>query len=84
MKIQFTEKAWEQYSYWVETDQKTVLRILRLITDITRGGRLGKAEILKGSFHGSMSRRIDEKHRLIYRITDDVLIILLCYGHYND
>jgi toxin YoeB len=83
MKIQFTEKGWEQYQYWHVTDRDVLRRIHRLITDISRGGRLGKAEILKGSFQGSMSRRIDDKHRLVYRVSDGVLTILQCYGHYE-
>lgn len=35
---------------------------------------------------GQWSRRIDKKHRLIYRIDDDVITVLVlsAYGHYEE
>ena len=43
---------------------------------------LGKPEALKGTLSGSWSRRIDEKHRLVYRVEEDIIYLLSCYGHY--
>lgn len=45
---------------------------------------LGKPEALKGDLQGCWSRRIDHKHRIVYRIVDDVVEIISCYGHYSD
>jgi len=45
---------------------------------------MGKPEALKGDLKGCWSRRIDQKHRLVYQIKGDIIIVLSCYGHYSD
>lgn len=45
---------------------------------------IGKPEPLTGNLSGWWSRRISEKHRLVYRIKDGQLQIASCYGHYDD
>ena len=45
---------------------------------------LGKPEALKGNLSGWWSRRISDKHRLIYRIKEENLELASCYGHYDD
>lgn len=44
----------------------------------------GKPKTLQGDFAGWMSRRITDKHRLVYKLNRDVLEICRCYGHYDD
>lgn len=46
----------------------------------------GKPKMLKGNLSGCWSRKITDKHRLVYRIEDQTVtvIILGCYGHYDD
>ena len=84
-KIWFDE-AWEDYLWWQQQDKKILKKINTLIKDIERGGYdgTGKPEALKNEFEGFWSRRIDNEHRLIYRIVDEVVEILSCKGHYND
>ena len=45
-----------------------------------------KLERLTGNLAGKWSRRITRKHRLIYEIIDDrvVVIVITAYGHYDD
>lgn len=86
MKKIWFDEAWEGYMYWQKQDRKTLKRINSLIKDIERAGNdgIGKPEQLKGELNGFWSRRIDEKNRLVYRITDDnILEILSCKGHYD-
>ena len=47
---------------------------------------IGKPEKLKHYDIATWSRRITDKHRLIYRIQDDkiVVIVLAFWGHYSD
>src|SRR4051812_37135873 len=55
-----------------------------LIADVQRdpyGAGLGKPEFLKGPLAGWASRRIDDEHRLVYRMHDGALEIAACYGH---
>ncbi|MCD8223249.1 MAG: Txe/YoeB family addiction module toxin [Clostridiales bacterium] len=72
--------------YWQTQDKKTIRRINALLKDIERGNfdGLGKPEPLKGELSGFWSRRIDETNRIVYRISDGILEILLCRGHYDD
>lgn len=46
----------------------------------------GKPEKLRGELSGKWSRRITEKHRLIYSINENTInvIVLSCWGHYGD
>ena len=83
-KIWFDE-AWDDYLYWQSQDKKTLNRINGLIRDIERNNfdGIGKPEPLKGELSGFWSRRIDDTNRLVYRISNGVLEILSCRGHYN-
>lgn len=60
-------------------------RINALITAAARDpfAGIGKPEPLRGSLSGYWSRRIDDTHRLVYRATDDELIIIACRFHYD-
>jgi len=84
--IDFDEQAWDDYLDWQTQDRKTFKKINELIRDILRNGYkgIGKPEKLKGELSGWCSRRIDDKHRFVYRVKDDVIEILSCKGHYND
>ncbi len=84
-KIWFDE-AWEDYLYWQTQDRKTLKRINSLLRDIERSNfnGIGKPEPLKGELSGFWSRLIDDTNRLVYRISNGVLEILSCRGHYDD
>ena len=68
-----------------DSRQKTLKRINQLIRDIERDpfNGVGKPEPVKGDVAGFWSRRIDDENRLVYRVSNDVLEILSCKGHYN-
>ena len=84
MEKLWTDRAWESYLYWQAEDKKTLRRINQLLRDIERNvyDGIGKPEPLKGDLSGWWSRRIDDEHRLIYRLEDGVLIIANCRSHY--
>lgn len=70
---------------------KNPSKVLDLITSIDDNPEtplqgIGQPEKLKGNyFSGCYSRRITQKHRLIYRFSSAVNIDLIsCYGHYDD
>lgn len=46
----------------------------------------GKPEPLKGDKHGRWSRRITDKHRLVYEVNGKEILVLVisAYGHYDD
>ena len=81
----WSDHAWEDYVYWQTQDKKILKRINQLIKDIDRNGHegIGKAEPLKYELQGFWSRRIDDEHRLVYRIEDNKIEILSCRLHYQ-
>ena len=85
-KFLFTEDAWEDYLYWQTQDKKTLKRINQLLQDIERNGYngIGMREPQRGDLSGFWSRRIDDEHRIVYRVTEDRVEIIQCRGHYDD
>jgi len=85
MKILFPSNAWDDYLYWLETDKKTTRKINALIKDISRTPceGIGKPEPLRHALAGYWSRRINEEHRLVYKVEDDTLKILQSRYHYE-
>ena len=65
---------------------KNMVKFMDFILDINKHPftGIGKPEALKGDLSGWWSRRITGKHRLIYRINEENLEIMSCYGHYGD
>ncbi len=85
MKFVFTELSWEDYLFWQKNDKQKLKRINDLLKDISRNPYegIGKPELLKFNYAGFWSRRIDEEHRLIYRVVDDEIQIAKCRFHYD-
>jgi toxin YoeB len=69
----------------VKRDRKLYSKIVALIQDIDRSPftGLGKPEPLKYEFSGYWSRRINDEHRLVYKITDAEIIIVSCRYYYE-
>lgn len=91
MNIEFTKNGWEDFSYWIETDEDIIKKIKELIKSIrqTPFKGLGKPEPLRYSLKGFWSRRITQEHRLVYKVTgkkgeDQRCIIIQCRYHYDD
>lgn len=80
----FTDESWADYVFWQENDKRFIKRINELIKEIERSPftGIGKPEPLKHHLSGYWSRRINEAHRLIYRVEQDRMIILSCRYHY--
>ncbi len=85
MRTAWDNEAWEDYLYWQTQDKKTLKRVNALIQDIQRNHfeGIGKPEPLKNDLSGYWSRRIDDKNRLVYKIQDNMLIIIQCRTHYK-
>lgn len=84
MDLLFLEDAWEDYQYWLQTDKAILKRINLLIKECTRTpySGIGKPEPLKFDLTGTWSRRINQEHRLVYKVEDNNLIIIQCRYHY--
>ena len=84
MKLIFSSKAWESYLYWQSTDKKMLKRINALIKEIQRRPfeGTGKPEPLKHSLAGYWSRRINDEHRLVYKVEEGAVLIAQLRYHY--
>ncbi|MDJ0574815.1 MAG: Txe/YoeB family addiction module toxin [Xenococcaceae cyanobacterium MO_234.B1] len=84
-KIVFEASAFEDFNEWAKLDKKIYRKIVELIKDIDRSPflGLGKPEPLKHELSGYWSRRINNQHRLVYKVTDTEVIIISCKYHYS-
>ncbi|MEA2692054.1 MAG: toxin YoeB [Acidobacteriota bacterium] len=84
MKLIFSERVWEDYLHWQKMDRKILLRINQLIREIQRDpfGGIGKPEPLRHAFQGYWSRRINDEHRIVYKIQDGSLLLAQLRYHY--
>jgi toxin YoeB len=84
VKLIFHAQAWEDYVHWQQTDRKTLERLNLLIKECTCTpfAGVGKPEPLRGALAGWWSRRLTKEHRLVYRASDDGLLIAQCRYHY--
>ena len=84
MKLTFSSKAWDNYLYWQKTDKAMLKRINTLIKDIRRTPfeGIGKPEPLKHGLSGYWSRRINDEHRIVYKVSGNQLYIAQLRYHY--
>lgn len=84
MKIVFDENAWDDDLHRQAADKKMLLRLNGLIRECMRTPftGTGKPEPLKGRLSGWWSRRLDQEHRLVYRVDGEMLLIAQCRYHY--
>jgi len=84
VKLVFSEHAWEEYLHWQKTDRRVVQRINALIRDVqqTPFEGIGKPEPLKHALSGYWSRRINDEHRLVYKVKGDLILVAQLRYHY--
>jgi toxin YoeB len=77
--IQFSPAAFRELEDWGR-QQKILVLIQQVAREPFTG--LGKPEPLRHQFSGCWSRRITEEHRLIYRVTEEAIVVVSCRHHY--
>ena len=84
MKLIFAEGAWQDYCDWQVQDRQMLKRINQLIQEIQRDSfaGIGKPEPLKHALSGYWSRRINDEHRIVYKVENDALLIAQLRHHY--
>ena len=85
MKLVWDDNASDDHVWWQGQDRKILCRINALIQDVMRNGNegIGKPEPLKHGFQGYWSRRINDEHRLVYKVSGDEIRIAQCRYHYG-
>ncbi|MFN7836324.1 MAG: Txe/YoeB family addiction module toxin [Burkholderiaceae bacterium] len=85
MNLLFSEQAWEDYLYWQNNDSKILERVNTLIKETCRQPftGIGKPEPLKHALSGYWSRRINDEHRVVYKVLEGSLLIAQMRYHYD-
>jgi toxin YoeB len=87
-QLNFKKEAEQDLTYLKRSEpiayQKVQKLLLELIEHPLTG--TGKPELLKGNLAGCYSRRISQKHRLVYQIFNQevIVLVLAAAGHYSD
>ena len=86
--VEIKEQAQQDLIVLCKNEPKAYQKALTLISELYDHPKTGtgKPEQLKGYDGTLWSRRITQKHRLIYEIIDTVVQVdvLSAYGHYSD
>lgn len=84
MKLVFADEAWDDYLHGQKQDRHMVERIARLIQETQREpfSGIGKPEPLKHALAGYWSRRINDEHRMVYKIEGHALLLAQLRYHY--
>ena len=85
IRAYFDEPAAMQFRDWLTSSPRTAVKIFDLVRAKEQSPfeGVGKPERLKHNLKGLWSRRITQEHRLVYKVEEDAIIILSCYGHYE-
>ena len=77
-QINFTKLVFDEFTNWAIENLKIFIRIRELIESISRDPfkGIGKPEPLKHEFKRCWSRRITDEHRLIYRVSNESILII--------
>ena len=73
--LAFLPVAWEDYQHWQQTDKAILRRLNALLKELQRTPfeGTGKPELLRYERAGTWSRRINDEHRLVYRVEGAVV-----------
>lgn len=86
--VELKDRAMVDLAKLAKSEPKAFLKAQALIEELKEHPRTGTGhpEQLSGDRAGQWSRRITQKHRLVYEINDNevIVLVLTSYGHYND
>jgi len=87
-ELDFSDQVKKQISLLKKSDVFVYAKLQKLFVELMEHPRtgLGKPELMRYDFEGYYSRRITRRHRLVYRIDDERVIveIIKVSGHYDD
>ena len=86
--LEFDEQALKDIQLLKKSEKQAYNKLLKLLDELSEHPTTGtgKPEVLKFGLSGLYSRRITQKHRLVYRIDNEKIIVLIisALGHYSD
>ena len=86
MELRFSSDAQKELNWGKKNgdtaSKKKIQRLLKELEEHPRTGT-GKPELLSGDLRGVWSRRINQEHRLLYEIHDEVVLVLVLSMRYH-
>jgi len=86
VSVKLAGKAQKEYLQWRKDRPELAGKVDELIESIKenpfRG--IGKPEPLKHGLHGFWSRRVTDKHRMVYEVQGKLVYVHRCAEHYED
>jgi toxin YoeB len=88
VKLTFSSRAWDEYLEWQGEDRRGLARLNVMLKECMRDPfrGIGKPEPLGGNLSGWWSRRLNQEHRLVYRVIGkgeaQALEVAQCQYHY--
>jgi toxin YoeB len=85
MEIVLYKDAKKDFEYWKQSGNKVIQKkIQELFSDMKSHPfeGIGKPEPLKHELAGKWSRRINQEHRIVYYVANDVINVYSLKGHY--
>ena len=86
--IILSDKAKEDIAKLKKSDLASFKKVSKLLVELMDHPRTGTGQIeqMKYFEEETFSRRISQKHRLVYRVYDEFVevLVLSSYGHYDD
>ena len=79
-KVIFELSAFQDFQDWAKSDREVYRRIIALIKQLRNSPSTiyRQAEPLKRELNGYWSIALDSKHRLVFKVTKRVIIIIAC------
>lgn len=83
-KVTFIPAAMDDIEWWTRVNAKMLIKVFDLAKESAKEPFSGKGnpEPLKGNLKGYWSRRITEADRLVYKVSDDEIVVISAKGHY--
>lgn len=84
--LRFTPEFFDDLLFWIGTNPRVASRLVRLLreTEERPFQGIGKPEPLRHKYHGYWSRRLTDEHRIVYRVTDDMIEFMTARFHYGE
>lgn len=86
--LALSERADADLAQLYLSEPKAYEKAMRLLEQIVQSPHsgIGKPEALRGNMSGLWSRRITQKHRLVYSVNEEEVLVLVlrAWGHYDD
>ncbi len=84
MHLEFKAQGYEDMTHWAETNPARARLILGIIERLLRdpGGGWPQPEPLKNELAGWFSKPIEGKHRLVYRVDGDRIVVAQARCHF--